>query len=113
MPNTASSGLYSIHQELEKLCQRIADREGATVDLAPLLANVRDYGRMQEICRAYQPHTIYHATAYKYAPLVEHNPAEGVANNVLGTLNTARAAMESGASYSCWCPPTRPCGPPT
>jgi FlaA1/EpsC-like NDP-sugar epimerase len=92
-------GLYSIHQELEKLCQRIEDREGATVELAPLLANVRDYGRMLEICRAYQPHTVYHAAAYKHVPLVEHNPAEGVANNVLGTLNTARAAMETGVSH--------------
>lgn len=92
-------GLYSIHQELENLCQRIADREGVTIELAPLLANVRDYGRMLEICRAYQPHTVYHAAAYKHVPLVEHNPAEGVANNVLGTLNAARAAIETGVSH--------------
>lgn len=92
-------GLYSIHQELQHLCQRIADREGATIELAPLLANVRDYGRMLEICRAYQPHTVYHAAAYKHVPLVEHNPAEGVANNVLGTLNAARAAIETGVSH--------------
>lgn len=92
-------GLYSIHQELQQLCQRIADREGAAVELAPLLANVRDYGRMLEICRAYQPHTIYHAAAYKHVPIVENNPAEGIANNVLGTFNTARAAMETGVSH--------------
>ncbi|AYQ27210.1 MULTISPECIES: nucleoside-diphosphate sugar epimerase/dehydratase [unclassified Polaromonas] len=92
-------GLYSIHQELEQLCRRIAEHCGATVELAPLLANVRDYGRMLEICRAYQPHTIYHAAAYKHVPLVEHNPAEGIANNVLGTFNTARAAIETGVSH--------------
>ena len=92
-------GLYSIHQELQQLCQRITEREGAVVELAPLLANVRDYGRMLEICRAYQPHTVYHAAAYKHVPLVEHNPAEGVANNVLGTLNAARAAIETGVSH--------------
>ncbi len=92
-------GLYSIHQELQQLCQRIAEHEGAFVELAPLLANVRDYGRMLEICRAYQPHTVYHAAAYKHVPLVEHNPAEGVANNVLGTLNTARAAIETGVNH--------------
>lgn len=91
-------GLYGIHQELQQLCQRMKDRYGVSVKLAPLLANVRDYGRMLEICRAYQPHTIYHAAAYKHVPIVEHNPAEGIANNVLGTFNTARAAMETGVN---------------
>lgn len=91
-------GLYSIHQELGHLCRRIAEH-GEAVEIAPLLANVRDYGRMLEICRAYQPHTIYHAAAYKHVPLVESNPAEGVANNVLGTFNAARAAIETGVSH--------------
>ena len=31
-------------------------------------------------------------------PLVESNPAEGIANNVFGTLNVARAALESGVA---------------
>jgi FlaA1/EpsC-like NDP-sugar epimerase len=92
-------GLYSIHQELGHLCRRMAERDGSAVELAPLLANVRDYGRMLEICRAYQPHTIYHAAAYKHVPLVENNPAEGIANNVLGTYNAARAAIETGVSH--------------
>lgn len=92
-------GLYSIHQELQQLCQRVVERSGVIVELIPLLANVRDYTRMLEICRAYRPHTVYHAAAYKHVPLVEHNPAEGIANNVLGTLNAARAAVETGVSH--------------
>jgi FlaA1/EpsC-like NDP-sugar epimerase len=92
-------GLYSIHQELEHVCRGMGERDGSVVELAPLLANVRDYGRMLEICRAYQPHTIYHAAAYKHVPLVENNPAEGIANNVLGTFNTARAAIETGVGH--------------
>ena len=48
--------------------------------------------------RAYRPDTVYHAAAYKHVPLVEHNACEGVSNNVLGTLNVARAAMEVGAT---------------
>ncbi len=62
------------------------------VQLVPLLANVRDAARMDEILRTWKPHTVYHAAAYKHVPLVEHNPAEGVKNNVLGTLNTAQLA---------------------
>jgi FlaA1/EpsC-like NDP-sugar epimerase len=80
--------LYAIHQELEKL--------DTGVRLLPLLASVRDADRMREILRAWRPDTVYHAAAYKHVPMVEHNPAEGVRNNALGTLTTARLAMECG-----------------
>jgi FlaA1/EpsC-like NDP-sugar epimerase len=46
----------------------------------------------------WHPDTVYHAAAYKHVPLVEHNPAEGIKNNVLGTLRTAQAAAENGVS---------------
>jgi FlaA1/EpsC-like NDP-sugar epimerase len=48
--------------------------------------------------RTWKPHTVYHAAAYKHVPLVEHNPAEGVKNNVLGTLTTAIQAAAHGVS---------------
>ncbi|MDW5443914.1 nucleoside-diphosphate sugar epimerase/dehydratase [Polaromonas sp. SM01] len=92
-------GLYSIQQELQPFCERFATRSGISIELVPLLANVRDYQRMLEIFRTYKPHSVYHAAAYKHVPLVEHNPAEGIANNVLGTLNTARAAIETEVSH--------------
>lgn len=44
------------------------------------------------------PDTVYHAAAYKHVPLVEHNPAEGIKNNVLGTLRTAQAAADNGVA---------------
>jgi FlaA1/EpsC-like NDP-sugar epimerase len=46
----------------------------------------------------WKPDTIYHAAAYKHVPLVEHNPAEGVRNNVFGTLNVAQMAEKHGVS---------------
>ena len=76
--------LYQIHQELESVC------EG--VELVPLLASVCDEARMNEIMGTWKPHTVYHAAAYKHVPLVEHNPAEGVRNNVWGTRVCAQAA---------------------
>jgi FlaA1/EpsC-like NDP-sugar epimerase len=57
---------------------------------------VADARRMREIMAAWHPHTVYHAAAYKHVPLVEHNPAEGVRNNVFGTLITAGAASAHG-----------------
>ena len=85
-------GLYSIHQELQGLCMTHA----LGVLLVPLLGSVANSPRLHEICRAYRPEIVYHAAAYKHVPMVEFNPAEGIVNNVFGTLNMARAALDSG-----------------
>jgi FlaA1/EpsC-like NDP-sugar epimerase len=80
--------LYQIHQEL------LAVADG--VELVPLLASVCDEVRIHEIMSTWAPHTVYHAAAYKHVPLVEHNPAEGVRNNVWGTWVCAEAAQRHG-----------------
>ena len=85
--------LYSIHQELSR---DIENGAASVRRLVPLLANVRDRGRIDEIMQTWCPHTIYHAAAYKHVPLVEHNVLEGIANNVFGTLNTALSACAYG-----------------
>jgi FlaA1/EpsC-like NDP-sugar epimerase len=82
--------LYQIHQELQ------ADPSSAQAELVPLLASVCDAVRMHEIMCTWRPHTVYHAAAYKHVPLVEHNPAEGVRNNVWGTRVCAEAAQRNG-----------------
>lgn len=84
--------LYAIHQELE---EKLA---GRNVHLVPLLASVQDDERMHEIMSTWRPDTVYHAAAYKHVPLVEHNPAEGIKNNVLGTLRAAQAAARNGVA---------------
>jgi FlaA1/EpsC-like NDP-sugar epimerase len=84
--------LYAIHQELE---DKLTSRD---IVLVPLLASVQDNERMREIMSTWHPDTVYHTAAYKHVPLVEHNPAEGIKNNVLGTLRTAQAAAENGVS---------------
>lgn len=83
--------LYSIHQELLKLVEKL-DK----TTIVPLLASVRDKRRIDEIVGTWHPHTIYHAAAYKHVPLVEHNVLDALANNVLGTLNVAIAARSHG-----------------
>ncbi|GAB4297687.1 MAG: nucleoside-diphosphate sugar epimerase/dehydratase [Thiohalomonadaceae bacterium] len=88
--------LYAIHQELE---EKLAGLDGVTPPvLVPLLASVQDGDRMREIMSTWHPDTVYHAAAYKHVPLVEHNPTEGIKNNVFGTLRTAQAAAENGVS---------------
>jgi FlaA1/EpsC-like NDP-sugar epimerase len=83
-------GLYAIHHELEILCRE----HGLDVQLKPMLGSIRNLRRIRAIFAQQRPHTVYHAAAYKHVPLVQENPSEGVLNNVFGTLNVARAAME-------------------
>ena len=87
--------LYAIHHELQ---QTLTESGNDATALIPLLANVRDADRMSEILGTWKPNTVYHAAAYKHVPLVEHNPAEGIKNNVHGTMVTALQAARHGVS---------------
>ncbi|BDM24238.1 polysaccharide biosynthesis protein [Pseudomonas sp. LRP2-20] len=86
--------LYSILSELE---QRIA-RESLSVRLLPILGSARNQQHLVDIMSTWRVDTVYHAAAYKHVPMVEHNMAEGVLNNVYGTLCTAQAALQSGVA---------------
>ncbi|GGE78415.1 polysaccharide biosynthesis protein [Massilia psychrophila] len=88
--DSSEHALYAIHHELQRTVP------SKNIRVLPLLASVRDEARMREIMRVWRPQTVYHAAAYKHVPLVEHNPAEGVRNNVMGTWTTARLSAEFG-----------------
>jgi FlaA1/EpsC-like NDP-sugar epimerase len=88
--------LYQIHQEIQTALELREVSLGEDLEVVPLLASVCDEVRMHEIMDTWKPQTIYHAAAYKHVPLVEHNPAEGVRNNVWGTKVCAEAAVRNG-----------------
>jgi FlaA1/EpsC-like NDP-sugar epimerase len=81
--------LYTIHRELQGWCKT----RGSSIELVPVLASVARRRRLDWVCATYQPHTLYHAAAYKHVPMVECNASEGIFNNVFGTLNMAQAAV--------------------
>jgi FlaA1/EpsC-like NDP-sugar epimerase len=86
--------LYSILSELE---QRIV-RESLSVRLLPILGSVRNQQHLVDVMATWRVDTVYHAAAYKHVPMVEHNIAEGILNNVYGTLCTAQAALQTGVA---------------
>jgi FlaA1/EpsC-like NDP-sugar epimerase len=89
--------LYQVHRELVQSLQAAGlSAVERQLEIVPLLASVCDDTRIEEIMGAWQPDTVYHAAAYKHVPLVEHNPAEGVRNNVWGTRVCAEAAFRNG-----------------
>ncbi len=84
--------LYSILDEL-----KFANYENK-VEIIPLLTSVQDQKNVNNILQTWRPQTVYHAAAYKHVPIVEHNLAEGVKNNVFGTLIMAKASLDIGVS---------------
>ncbi|PAV49246.1 hypothetical protein CK486_00235 [Pseudomonas sp. HAR-UPW-AIA-41] len=86
--------LYAIHTELQQQIQR----QALSVELVPILGSVRDFSHLLKVMQLWQVDTVYHAAAYKHVPMVEHNVVEGIQNNVVGTLNTARAAVEAAVT---------------
>jgi len=86
--------LYSIHSELEARVKR----ESLPLRLVPILGSIRNAPRLADVMCTWKVNTVYHAAAYKHVPMVEHNIAEGVLNNLMGTLNTAQAAVKAGVT---------------
>ncbi len=81
--------LYRIHKEL-------ANVGIPNVEILPMLGSVTNRKRLSHVLGHLGVNTIYHAAAYKHVPMVESNNAEGVSNNVFGTLNCAQAAIDHG-----------------
>jgi FlaA1/EpsC-like NDP-sugar epimerase len=82
--------LYSIDLELR---ERFPGQP-----IGPLLGDVRDRKRVDEVLAAELPEVVFHAAALKHVPMVELNPVEGVLTNVIGSRNVAEAARAHDVS---------------
>lgn len=62
-------------------------------EFIPIIADIQDADRIDRIIAEYKPEYIFHAAAHKHVPMMEYNPTESIKNNIYGTLNVARAAI--------------------
>ncbi len=62
----------------------------------PVIADVRNRARIEQIFSEMRPDVVYHAAAYKHVPLMESFPNEAIQANVLGTKNMADIAVKYG-----------------
>ena len=62
----------------------------------PLIADITDAARMDQIMAAHRPEVVFHAAAHKHVPMMEWNPAEAIKNNCVGTKVLARLADRHG-----------------
>lgn len=74
----------------------LALRQELGVEAVPLIADVRDAVRLEQIFAQYRPTVVFHAAAHKHVPLMESNIAEAVKNNILGTRNLLRVSERFG-----------------
>ncbi|MGE0360229.1 MAG: polysaccharide biosynthesis protein [Vicinamibacterales bacterium] len=78
--------LFNIEREMRELLPDIECR--------PVLADIAVESRMRAVFEQYRPAFVLHAAAHKHVPMLEHNPAEAITNNVLATRTLARLAGE-------------------
>jgi FlaA1/EpsC-like NDP-sugar epimerase len=62
----------------------------------PLIADITDAARMDQIMATHRPAVVFHAAAHKHVPMMEWNPAEAIKNNCVGTQVLARLADRHG-----------------
>ena len=81
--------LYAIEQEFSQ--------HFPALKITPLIGDVKNTRRVNELMAEYRPAVVFHAAAYKHVPLMEDDNAwEAVRNNVLGTQVVAAAAQAHG-----------------
>ncbi|WP_029331692.1 nucleoside-diphosphate sugar epimerase/dehydratase [Exiguobacterium oxidotolerans] len=78
------NSIYLIERELRAL--------QLPINLVPIIADVQDRTRLEEVFATHKPQVVFHAAAHKHVPLMEANPYESVKNNVYGTKNVAEVA---------------------
>lgn len=84
----AESPLHDLRLDLEQ--------QFPNTRFIPVIGDVRNRERVEEVFSDYRPDVVYHAAAYKHVPLMESNPNEAIRANVLGTKNMADMSVKFG-----------------
>ena len=83
----AESALYDLDIELKASVNGQKNYE-------VIIADITQLKRMSNVFATFKPTIVFHAAAYKHVPLMEDNPSEAIATNVLGTKNLVDLAIE-------------------
>ena len=86
----AENPLFFVENELRKTFSE--------QKVEPIICDIADAVRVDEIFEKYKPHIVIHAAAHKHVPLMEQNPCEAIKNNIIGTKTVADAASKHGST---------------
>jgi FlaA1/EpsC-like NDP-sugar epimerase len=81
------NSIFEIEQEL---------REEVGFPARPVIADVGDHDKMDQVFRCLRPTVVFHAAAHKHVSLMEAHPEEAVKNNVLATMGLCDLALRHG-----------------
>jgi FlaA1/EpsC-like NDP-sugar epimerase len=70
------TSIFDIEQEMRNMFPEM--------NVVPVVADIRDIGRVQQFMEQTRPKVIFHAAAHKHVPLMEVQPPEAIRNNVEG-----------------------------
>ena len=84
----SESALYDLQQEL---------KQNGYHNFLPIVGDVRDKNRLNNIFQEHRPNIIFHAAAYKHVPLMEYNSYEAIKINIAGTKVVADLAVSHNA----------------
>jgi len=88
MLDCAESPLHDLEMEMAEI------KSGNVTE--PVIGDIRNQERMQNVFNTFRPHIVFHAAAYKHVPMMEHNPSEAILTNVLGTKTVATLSDNFG-----------------
>ena len=91
MVERGENALYEIDREMRTMSQ-------CQCAVKPLMVDINDRARMEDVFNFYRPEVVLHAAAYKHVPMVEANPREGERNNTEATRGLAELAKRFGVS---------------
>ena len=83
----AESALYDLQQEL---------KQNGYHNFIPVVGDVRDKNRLNNLFQEHRPDIVFHAAAYKHVPLMEYNSYEAIKINIAGTKVVADLSMAHG-----------------
>jgi FlaA1/EpsC-like NDP-sugar epimerase len=82
------NSVFEAERELRSHCGE------KTVEIVPVICDLRIASRMRNVFSHHNPHVVFHAAAHKHVPLLESNASEAVLNNIVGTVRLLECAAE-------------------
>jgi len=71
-------------------------RDLSHLEILPVVADVKNRGKMENLFTQFHPQIIFHAAAYKHVSMMEAHPDEAVRNNIMGVLIIGEIAIKCG-----------------
>jgi FlaA1/EpsC-like NDP-sugar epimerase len=75
------NSVFEAERELRATLQNNGNR---STEVVPVICDLRIMQRLRRVFARHLPQVVFHAAAHKHVPLMEHNAAEAVLNNIVG-----------------------------